>query len=382
VPRRYNVRVPRIAYIVHDLNDPAVTRRVSMLRAAGEEVVVAGFYRGDAPPDRVAGAPAVPLARTADARLVQRVIAVVGGLLRPGALLAAGRGADVVIGRNLEALALAVRLRRSLPGARLVYECLDIHRLLLGRSAASRAVQRVERALLRHVGLLIVSSPAFLREYFERKAGGAPPALLVENRLLALDGPPPRPAPPPPGPPWTIGWLGNLRCRRTLEVLTALARRHEGRVRILVAGRPSPAVFDDLPGAIAAAPHCTYLGEYTAADQAAIYARCHFAWAIDWFEDGLNSSWLLPNRLYEAQAFGTVPIALASVETGRWLKDHGAGLLLDDALGGLDPALASLDAAGYRALREAVDAIPRPALIADAADCAAMTRAIRGQAAG
>ncbi len=357
-----------VAYVVHDLNDPAVARRVTMLRAGGAEVVVMGFWRGREPPASIEGARAVDLGRTADAKLAQRALAVVRNIVRPRAMLAAAEDAEVVIGRNLEALALAVRIRRSRRRARLVYECLDIHRTLLGRSRANRAIQALEAALLRRVDLLIVSSPAFLRDYFARRPTLAAPVLLVENKVLAIDTPPPCRAPAPAGPPWTIGWLGNLRCRKSLTVLKAFAARHAGRVEILIAGRATSAVFDD----------CTYLGPYTAAEQPTIYARCHFAWAIDWFEEGLNSTWLLPNRLYEASACGAVPIALRDVETGRWLDAHGAGVTID-ALDELDSRVVALDAAGYAALRARLDAIPRGALVATRDNCMALVAAVQGR---
>ena len=37
----------RIAYFVHDLSDPAVGRRVRMLRTGGAEVTVLGFRRAE-----------------------------------------------------------------------------------------------------------------------------------------------------------------------------------------------------------------------------------------------------------------------------------------------------------------------------------------------
>lgn len=370
----------RIAYLVHDLNDPAVARRVGMLRAGGADVRVAGFHRGAHAPVTVAGAAATDLGRTADARLAQRAAAVAANLVRPAALIAAVRGADAIVARNLESLALAARARRGSPGSRLVYECLDIHRSLLGRSPASRAIRWAEGRLLRGVDLLIVSSPAFLHEYFDRRPLRAP-ALLVENKLLAPDGPPPAPADAPPGPPWTIGWFGNLRCRRTFAELSELARAMDGRVRVLIAGRPSPAEFADLPAAVAAAPWCEYLGPYRPEDLAVLYGRCHFAWAIDWFEEGLNSTWLLPNRLYEASAFGAVPIALARVETGRWLAGRDAGVSLDasDPASQLRDLFERLDAPAYRSLRDEVAAIPRESLVATAADCDALLAAVAGR---
>jgi hypothetical protein len=219
----------RITYFVHDINDPAVARRATMLRAAGATLLIAGFRRDSRSPTSIAGCAVIDLGLTRDGDLGQRARKVAEHLLRPAAIFAAAEGADVVIGRNLESLALAVRARGAARGARLVYECLDIHRTLLGRSLPARAIQSVEARLLRAIDLLIVSSPAFLREYFARRPSLTAPALLVENKLLLLDGAVPEPRDPPPAPPWTIGWFGNLRCRRTFAVLSALAREFDGR---------------------------------------------------------------------------------------------------------------------------------------------------------
>ena len=62
----------KLAYFVHDLADPAVARRVRMLRAGGAEPVVLGFRRTETATDEVAGAPIVDLGRTYDARLGHR----------------------------------------------------------------------------------------------------------------------------------------------------------------------------------------------------------------------------------------------------------------------------------------------------------------------
>lgn len=367
----------KLFYIVHDLGDPAVERRIRMLRRGGAEVIVAGFRRQGQAPACVAGAEAIDLGRTHDARMAERALAVLRRVALPGRLLAAARGSDAILGRNLEALAIALRLRRVAPQARLVYECLDIHRLLLGHGLAARMVQRAEAAMLGQVDLLLTSSPAFQRDYFAHRPGLAAPVLLLENKLLRIDAAPPVPLPPPDGPPWTIGWFGMLRCARTFDILSAFARRHSGAVRVLIAGKPSPAVFPDFAAQVAAAPHLEYQGPYRAEGLPALYGRCHYAWAIDYFEEGLNSRWLLPNRLYEAAAHGVVPIALQSVETGIWLRQHDAGLVLGDDLAGLD-AVADGDAARYATLRAAVDRIPRRDLVATEADCLALVDRIRG----
>lgn len=366
----------RIAYVVHDLGDAAVARRVTMLRAAGADVTLIGFRRGDVAPAAVAGAPAIDLGQTHDARLLHRLTAVFRRLIAPGKLHDAVRGADVIIARNLESLAIAARVRGA--GTRLVYECLDIHRTLLGTSRAHRLIQRAEAALLAKVDALIVSSPAFVREHFARRLPSATPILMVENKWLAIDVPAPTAdAPPPAGSPWTIGWFGNLRCRRSFAELAALAARSGGAVEVLIAGRPSPAEFEDFEAMVAAAPGLRFVGPYAPTALPRLYAACHFAWAIDYFEEGLNSSWLLPNRLYEAAVFGVVPIALAGVETGRRLTEMDAGLVAEGA-GEIEAALAALTPAGYAELREAVARVPRAALVADRSDCVELLKGVAG----
>jgi glycosyltransferase involved in cell wall biosynthesis len=368
-----------VAYFVHNLADPAVARRITMMRAGGAEVTVAGFCREERAPVEVAGAAAISLGRTHDAALRQRAQMVLRHLARPAAILDAARGADVIVARNLEMLALAHRVRRREGIGRLVYESLDIHRSLLGGGPASKALRGIERRLMRGADLLIHSSPAFLNHYFTPTQQLAIPTRLIENKLLRLSGETPGAGGLEAGPPWSIGWFGNLRCRRTLAILLALAEAAEGRIEVLIAGKASPAEFPDF-AAQAAHPHVRYVGPYTAADLPELYRQCHFAWAIDYFEDGLNSTWLLPNRLYEAAAFGTVPIALASVETGRWLARHCAGLLLPDG----DPVpmmldrLGALGAADYADLRRAVAVIPHSDLVADRDDCEALVAALTG----
>lgn len=370
----------KLLYIVHDLHDSAVLRRVQMLRAAEVEVIVAGFRRRDAIPADIAGAPVIDLGRTQDARFVQRVAAVLRNVALPGRLLAAARGCDVIVGRNLEALALALRARKAAPNARLVYECLDIHRLLLGGSAPARLLQAIEAWMLARVDLVLTSSPAFERDYFARRPTLRAPVMLLENKLLVLGGAAPRPLVPAAGPPWVIAWFGMLRCARSFDILASLAARHEGRIEIHIAGRPSPAVFDDFEARVAAAPHLRYLGPYAAGDLPRLYQPCHFAWAIDYFEEGLNSKWLLPNRLYEAASFGVVPIALRSVETGKWLDAHHAGLTIDDGLEALD-ALGTLSPVDYAVLRAGVTALDRTDLVATMTDCRALRSALEGESA-
>ncbi|RAK50699.1 glycosyltransferase [Phenylobacterium deserti] len=376
----------KLAYFVHDLADPAVTRRVRMLQAGGAEPIVLGFRRTETAPEQVAGAPAVDLGRTFDARLGHRAKATALGALTSGRWRKLLAGTEAVMARTLEMLAVAQAARRTcgLSGP-LTYECLDIHRLMLREGAKSRAMRTVERALMRQADLLIVSSPAFLDAYFRPRQGVGDslqiPTLLMENKLLELGAAPAEPPlPPAPGRPWRISWMGAIRCRKSLDILSALAARRPDLLEIEIHGRPAYTEFKDFDGQVAATPNVSFGGAYRAEDLPRLYGRTHFSWAIDYMEEGLNSSWLLPNRLYESPRFGVVPIAIADLQTGRFLAEHGFGVRLSDP-SELEAFLEGLSPQDYLALRRQVEAVPLSTFVAEEADCRLLVQAVsKGQA--
>jgi hypothetical protein len=379
-----------IAYFAHDLADPAVHRRVRFLQMGGAtEIAVLGFRRGDRAVSDVAGLPPVELAQTHDRRLLHRALATARALAGGGRWRAQLEGAEVVLARNLEMLLIAaVARRRFAPRARLVYECLDIHRLMLARGPMSALLRRLEGALLAECDLLVVSAPDFVWRYFRPVHGDrTPPICLLENKVLSAElpdlpaeGRPAPPAGPPPGPPWRIGWFGNSHCQRSLHLLAGLAARSGGAVQVVLRGRPQRGAMPDFDAVVAATPGMTFHGPYDRpADLAAIYGDVHLVWAIDLYDAGGNSDWLLMNRLYEGGLYGVVPIALASVATGRWLRRRGMGLLLEAGQpieAALDAALARLDAASYLAARAAVAVRPLSDFVHDAQDSAALIAAL------
>jgi succinoglycan biosynthesis protein ExoL len=372
----------RLTYLVHDLGDAAVRRRLRMFQIGGAEPTLAGFRRGAEPPLEVEGAAPLDLGRTHDARLLERGVSVGRWWLDPARLAPAFAGAEAVVARNLECLALAVRARdRFAPAAPVVYECLDIHRLMTAPGPAGALMRAAERGLTAACDLLIVSSPAFLSAYFEPYGQAALPSLLVENKPLDDPARPPARARrgPPPGPPWRIGWYGAIRCARSLALLRELAARLDGLVEVVVRGRPTPAVFPDFDAEVAGAPHLGWGGPYRSPeDLADLYGDVHFTWGFDFYEAGLNSTWLLPNRLYEGGLYGAVPLAQASVETGRRLAARGLGVLLEEPLAPqLERFFRTLTAERWATLRAAVLRTPRSAWACSPDECRAVVDTIR-----
>ena len=359
----------KVAYLAWDLWDAATVRRAEMLETGGAQLAIAGFRRRDSAPARVAGAAAVDLGRTFDGRLAHRAGLVAMRCARPGTLRDVVQGADIVLARNLEMLAIAAVAQRAYaPRAKLVYECLDIHRLMCGSGPASAALRALEGALLRSTSAVIVSAPAFISEYFQARHRRLPPMMLVENKLLA---PSARPAAAAraPGPPWRIGWFGNVRCRKSVELLKEIAQRAQGAIEVVIRGRPSAHTLPDLPALIANTPHVRFEGPYTQADLAQIYRDVHFAWSLDFTDEGLNSDWLLPNRIYEGSFFNTPSIAERRTAIGGWLADKSAGVLVDDPVDGIVRALTTLTAEEYRVLEARTAAIDSRVVAFDADAC-------------
>lgn len=343
-----------------------------MLNRGGAHVVLAGFVRGDRLHPDIADRQPLVLGKTNDAALIRRAGAALGAATFNRRLKKAFVGCEAIVARNLEQLAIA----RFVAGGRpLIYECLDIHRTLLGRSLASKAIRGIEGRLLPRVDLLVTSSPAFVRNHYAHRQLSAP-VLLVENKLLA-EGATRFATPPPLGPPWRIGWFGMLRCRRTLHFLTELVLAADGTIEVLISGKPSPAELPDLSRHVAEVPGMRFTGPYAYDELADLYGQVHFAWTIDWFEEGQNSSWLLPNRIYEAIAHRAVPIALADIEVGRWLAAHDAGLLVTDPLEARSRLL-SMSGGEFRALSGRVAVADRADVVVSDAECTQLVEAIAG----
>ena len=373
-----------VLLLAHDLSDTTIHKRITMLQAGGAVVTVAGFRRGAAQIDRISGLPVTDFGQTHNGSFGQRIRAVlrlVIGLRRHRALF---QNVDLILARNLEMLALAVR-GRSLcrPRPVIVYEALDIHRLLLGHGPVSGTLRWLEGWLGRRAKALLTSSPAFVDQYFNRRSALRLPARLIENKLLSLDTALPAVPPPPGPPPFVIGWFGIIRCRRSLALLTDLVRRLPGKVEVVIRGKPALDQFDDFHAAVTGVPGLRFLGPYRPEDLAALYGAVHFSWAIDLFEAGLNSDWLLPNRLYEGGLYGAVPLAQAGVATGEYLAQRGFGVTLAEPLADrLTAFFDQLTVAQYQALHTAMAQAPRESWVYRLSDCVELVSYLQSVAHG
>lgn len=355
----------RIALFGHDSTESTLIKRARAFEQLGLALTGYCFRRDKFNSDVEPFWHNIELGATEDRSYAKRLPRLLLALARLAAQRRRLATADVIYARNLDMFALAV-IARGLAGghAALVYEVLDVQRVLVGERLVNRLFRALERWLLARCDLLVVSSPRFLSAYFRPQQGYRGPSFLLENKIWFDRG---KAVPARaertrarPGPPWVIGWFGTLRCRRSLEILCRAAELLGERVEIYLRGYPTETGLAHFQAAIAPFANMVYEGPYrNPRDLAAIYGRVHFTWAFDFLDQGANSDWLLPNRLYEGGYFGCVALAAAGSQTGETLEARGLGYSLappfPEALAGL---LAGMTSQTYRRKRAQVLAQP------------------------
>jgi len=322
----------RIAFFAHDAADAAVRRRIQGFR--DDELDVVGFTmrRRD---DVVTEWQNVDLGRTFDGAYIQRIKSIFRGAKLAAAQRDLLASADGIYARNLDMLATAFLTKRYTKlKTPVIYEALDVHRLLTRKDIIGFVFRRIEGALLKRTKRLVVSSPGFLENYFEKRHKGRYTPTLIENRLAAGADYGERPAPAlSPLSPLRIGWIGVLRCKRSLGLLTSLAREFGPAIHIDLHGAPALTEIPDFHEQLQGVANISFHGRYRSPeDLARIYNHLHVVWAGDFMEAGFNSSWLLPNRLYEGGYFGVPAIAPEGTQTAKWIAARGTGYTLSEDL--------------------------------------------------
>lgn len=372
---------PCTIYLTPDCTDGAVQKRVHSLISQGVDLISFSFRRTRYNLDFVPDWPNVELGTTTERRLFTRLFV----FLRAARIIFGSRqtwrAACVLMARNLD-LALLALLGKTLTGSRatFIYEVLDVHPKMTRPGIRGAFLRWLERRVLARCQLLVVSSPAFLNQYFLPVQRYQGKSYLLENkwsrqqisvlpRKLPYDlvGKEPR---------WTIGWFGNIRCPRSLEILTELADAMPQRVQIYIRGCLTLLGEQKLRDAIGNRQNMVFDGEYCAPGElSAIYSNIHFNWCID-LSDGMNSIWLLPNRIYEGGYFGVPALAVADHETGSVVRKRQLGISLASPLSeNLAKLLTNMTSDEYEQLRGQVEALSETNFV-DSGDLAQLIRTL------
>lgn len=326
----------RMAYFGHNRRDTAFVRRIRGFIEAGVEVTTYTYRRDGEPAQPGPEWPNVDLGHVDHGRFYRRILLYFGSLRVIFGVRRSLADATVVYARNLDVflfawLAAAIaNIGRRRPV--MIYECLDVHEALLGQGMKARLLRALERRVLARASLLVVSSPGFIDNFFVPTQGFSGPWHWIENKLHFRDHVVPRPdahADQSDDQTLTVGWVGIIRCQKTLDLLVAVARAMPDRVRIRITGLVSYFLLPDFDQTIEPLDNVEFRGPYDwPLGLADAYRDTDLVWAQELTWSGGNSDWLIPNRVYEASYFGVPSLAIASTQTGRIVAERELGFVL------------------------------------------------------
>jgi succinoglycan biosynthesis protein ExoL len=357
-----------LAFFCPDVTDASTLKRVQQFMDFGYRVTVFGFRRARYNVDYQPPWPNVPLGLTTDLRYWHRLKALLYAIPTLFAHRRALRRASVFYARNIDQLLLTLLARLiAFSRAPVAYEVLDIPAILMQRGAAPSLLRAIERLCLRRVGILVLSSPGFHRNYYAAIQGYAGDWFLLENKLYpSPPAPAPRKAAPTGTRPWVVAYFGLIRGDATIDLIARLAARLQGRVVFKFAGvftTVEQARFEEVLGRHS---NVTYDGPYLPQqDLERLYGEVDFAWALDLEHVDHNSRWLMPCRFYEAGYYGIPCLAVRGFEVGNAIEKRQIGWTFDAPL---EESLASfferLTEADYERIRSRLGAAPRSMFVA------------------
>lgn len=316
----------------NDLEDARFHKRLQTFVDAGFSVRWIAYDRGR---NRGAASPLLlrlpgrVLGKTRDRRYLQRSYSMVVGVAKLVTCSFVASSDLIIYCINLDNLlvaALSTSIRQS--KARIVYEVADIQPSLRRGGLIGQTLRALERWGLRRTDLLVYTSETFVSQFLGKIQGYCGPAVLLENKIH----PPPavtsvfRQRTPDADGHIVIGFFGQLKCRRSLELIRDLATAFPKKISFRLCGYPNHVVRDVFDHISKVASNVAYLGPYRYPfDLAEIYSSVDLCWGFDFCDSDGNSKWCLANRLYEA-GYYEVPILVEDDTAGAdYVRRLGSG---------------------------------------------------------
>ncbi len=301
-------------------------KRVMFLMAGGAETEVLAFERKSYP-GRIPQCPYGSLGSLEHQGYLKRL----GPFIRAIRVIRA-RAKDnrVIYAFGLDMLLLgwlaSIGLRKKL-----VYEVGDIREVLIGSGIKNRLFRFLERFLTKRTYLLVVTSEAYLEEYFYQVQGlNGINSFVLENKLDRQWFPacPGEDVWQNAGDYLTIGYFGVLRCKCSWEILKILAEKSRGAYRVYLRGISRDFNLKKECGFA----YVEYGGPYLVPDDLPeIYGRADLVWACYPYQGKKSGNWQWAKtvRFYEACYFKKPLIVQAGTEDSRVVEKYNIGLVID-----------------------------------------------------
>lgn len=216
---------------------------------------------------------------------------------------------------------------------KIVYEVGDIRSIFIGNNIQSIFFRWIERFLIKRIDLLVVTSKAYVTEYYEKIQGiKGVRYIVIENKLNAE---------------WDlkkikntnniskddiirIGYFGVIRCQRSWQILKKVAYDGKGRIQLYIRGITMG--IDNLDKEANETPNINYDGPYLVPDDLpSIYNNVDLVWSCYPYQGKSvgNWCWARANRFYESCYFKKPMVAQIDTQDGKMVNKLGLGICVN-----------------------------------------------------
>ena len=328
-----------VVVFTYDYQDARFHKRLRTLRDFGFSVSWLAYSRNKnvpVPPWVLSDFPHEVLGITFSRRYGHRFLSILRTICRLSRKNAFFRTADLLYCISPENLVTAEILRQLRRGSfKVVYELADVMPAMAGNGIVGICGRLAERWALANVSLVTISSPAYLTNYLQAVHNYRGKSFLLENKILSSDIVRPclqvqqgrgdgllR-----------VGLFGNLKCRRSLELIGDLARELTKVCKFTLRGHVDSTLTGILRRVIDGSPNVEFGGPYRyPIDLPEIYGGVDLCWGFDFCDTSHNSKWCLANRTYEAGFCGVPLLIQAGTANGELVERLGIGWSFEEPL--------------------------------------------------
>lgn len=323
------LRGQRAVFVSTAFSQPRHQRRARMLLDAGMNVRVYAFGRGlYSSNTHASGVELVDFGSLESGRYVRRLPT----LLRTAMLIRSMEAKEkftpafqYVFGLD-SALIASLAFDRTVP---LVYEVGDIRNQDPRASIISRAIYALERRIVNTATVIVVTTSAFIEQYFSHMAPGVTKkSLVIKNRLPSAfvdmaDRTPGRPL----ARPIRIGFVGLFRYAKSLLPLVDAVSDRVGAYELHLFG--DGPLRDALQTRARNAQNVFYHGPFKNPDDLKdIYDFIDINYVV-YDNSELNVRLAIPNKLYESIYFGKPMVVAAKTQLAEWVRKLDIGFVVD-----------------------------------------------------
>jgi succinoglycan biosynthesis protein ExoL len=222
--------------------------------------------------------------------------------------------------------------RKRKPG--IVLDICDIVGDMVGSSLKARLLRLFERIMIRKIHLLVVTSQAFVTEYYEKIQGLRKLRYIVVENKLTKETCKPLPLDPDNDIQHglRIGYFGMIRCQRSIDILNMVAKKGNGKASVYIRGVALDSKVGDLANDTRDNPWIEFAGPYLSPkDLPQLYQKVDIVWVCYPYKTKKtgNWRWAKTNRFYESCYYKKPMIALSGTQDGNIVADKELGICFD-----------------------------------------------------